>query len=123
MDTNNLKQPPSLRIFFATEMWERYGFYVIQTLLALYLTQHFEWEDRPIYDLVASFTAITYLSPIIGGFIADHLLGQKRSILAGILFLFVSYGLLTIVSYLEVVSRSETLYRKALYVRSSHCHS
>ncbi len=98
MDTNNLKQPPSLRIFFATEMWERYGFYVIQTLLALYLTQHFEWEDRPIYDLVASFTAITYLSPIIGGFIADHLLGQKRSILAGILFLFVSYGLLTIVA-------------------------
>lgn len=85
------KHPPTLSIFFATEMWERYGFYVVQTLLALYLALHFKWDDKSIYPLVGSFTALTYVSPVIGGWIADHLIGQKRSILAGAVVLFLSY--------------------------------
>src|SRR5262245_54132396 len=86
-----ITHPPSLHTFFATEMWERYGFYVVQTLLALYLAFHFKWIDKRIYSLVGSFTALTYLSPLIGGWIADHLLGQKRAILTGAVFLFFSY--------------------------------
>lgn len=85
------QQPSSLRIFFATEMWERYGFYVVQSLLALYMALHFKWQDQRVYALVGSFTAMTYLSPIVGGWIADHLLGQKRSVLMGAVFLFFSY--------------------------------
>lgn len=91
MQNQSLAHPPSLRIFFATEMWERYGFYVVQTLLALYLALHFQWDDKRIYSLVGSFTALTYLSPVIGGWIADHLLGQKNSILVGAVVLLVSY--------------------------------
>lgn len=72
-------------------MWERYGFYVVQTLLALYLAIYFKWNDDRIYPLVGSFTALTYLSPMIGGWIADHLIGQKRTILTGIIVLFLSY--------------------------------
>ena len=72
-------------------MWERYGFYVVQTLLALYLVMHFKWDDSRVYPLVGSFTALTYLSPVFGGWIADHLLGQKRTILLGAFFLFFSY--------------------------------
>lgn len=94
MQTIQSAHPPSLKIFFATEMWERYGFYVVQTLLALYLSMHFDWDDSQIYPLVGSFTALTYLSPVIGGWIADHLLGQKRSIIAGIAILFLSYLIL-----------------------------
>lgn len=95
-DQNKLNsQPPSLRVFFATEMWERYGFYVVQSLLALYLALHFHWPDKHVYALVGSFTALTYLSPVIGGWIADHLLGQKRAILTGATFLFFSYLSLT----------------------------
>jgi len=90
--------PPSLRVFFATEMWERYGFYVVQSLLALYLALHFKWPDDQVYALVGSFTALTYLSPVIGGWIADHLIGQKRAILAGAVFLFFSYLVLTFLS-------------------------
>ena len=73
--------PPSLRVFFSTELWERYGFYVIQSLLALYLALHYEWPDKQVYTLVGSFTALTYLSPVIGGWIADQFLGQKRTVL------------------------------------------
>ena len=90
--------PPSLRTFFATEMWERYGFYVVQSLLALYLALHFKWPDEQIYALVGSFTALTYLSPVLGGWMADHLLGQKITILTGSVFLFFSYLALTLLS-------------------------
>lgn len=90
------KHPKSLRIFFATEMWERYGFYVVQSLLALYLALHFRWPDKQVYALVGSFTALTYLSPLVGGWIADKLIGQKRAILLGAFVLFLSYCFLSI---------------------------
>lgn len=97
METFPEKHPKSLRIFFATEMWERYGFYVVQSLLALYLAMHFKWPDDQIYALVGSFTALTYLSPLVGGWIADHLLGQKKAILLGAAVLFISYCFLSLV--------------------------
>lgn len=89
--------PKSLRVFFATEMWERYGFYVVQSLLALYLAMHFQWHDDRVYALVGSFTALTYLSPVVGGWIADHLLGQKRAVLTGAVVLCLSYVTMTFI--------------------------
>ena len=91
MNKSEPNHPKSLRIFFATEMWERYGFYVVQTLLTLYLVLHFKWPDKQVYALVGSFTALAYLSPLLGGWIADQLLGQKRVILLGALLLLFSY--------------------------------
>lgn len=96
MHTLTNHHPKTLRIFFATEMWERYGFYVVQTLLALYLALHFAWPDKDVYELVGSFTALTYLSPVLGGWIADHLIGQKRAILLGALILLISYFFLSL---------------------------
>lgn len=96
--TNELHQhPASLRVFFATEMWERYGFYVVQSLLALFLALHYQWPDKQVYALVGSFTALTYLSPVIGGWIADQFLGQKRTILTGAVCLCLSYLVLALI--------------------------
>ena len=64
------KYPKTLKIFFATEVWERYGFYVVQTLLALYLVLKFHLADHITYEIVGSFTALTYISPILGGFLS-----------------------------------------------------
>lgn len=100
------KHPKSLRIFFATEMWERYGFYVVQSLLALYLSLHFKWPDKQTYSLVGSFTALTYLSPVVGGWIADKLIGQKRAVLLGSVVLFISYCLLSIVDSTVILTAS-----------------
>lgn len=91
MQHTKIAHPGALKIFFATEMWERYGFYTIQTLLALYLVLSFKWSDANVYSIVGSFTALTYLSPVLGGWIADNFLGQKRSIVAGAILLFISY--------------------------------
>ncbi|MDR3441899.1 MAG: peptide MFS transporter [Legionella sp.] len=100
------KHPKSLRVFFATEMWERYGFYVVQSLLALYLALHFKWPDKQIYALVGSFTALTYLSPVVGGWIADKLIGQKRAVLLGAFVLFISYCLLSLVDNTTALTAS-----------------
>lgn len=96
MDTLDYKHPDSLRTFFLTEMWERYGFYVVQTLLVLYLTFHFHWEDTRAFELVGAFTALTYISSLVGGWIADHLLGQKTSIILATIILMISYSVLAL---------------------------
>lgn len=85
------RHPPELRTFFATEMWERYGFYVVQSLLAIQLTVRFGWTDEAIYTLVSAFTGLTYLSPMLGGYIADTWIGQKKTIIIGGLCLCGSY--------------------------------
>ena len=87
-------------------MWERYGFYVVQSLLALYLALHFKWPDKQIYALVGSFTALTYLSPVVGGWIADKLIGQKRAVLLGAIVLFTSYCLLSSVDSVSILTAS-----------------
>ena len=89
------KHPASLKIFFATEMWERYGFYVLQSLLAIYLSTYFGFSDELTYSMVGSFTAITYISPIVGGFIADKFIGQKATIQLGAIILLINYLILT----------------------------
>lgn len=91
MENKQAKHPASLGIFFATEMWERYGFYVVQTLLALYLLVYFKWQDKEVYALVGTFTGLSYFAPLFGGWIADRLLGQKITTLLGTFFLFFSY--------------------------------
>lgn len=106
MHTSSEKHPKSLRIFFATEMWERYGFYVVQSLLALYLALHFKWPDKQVYALVGSFTALTYLSPVVGGWIADKLIGQKRAVLLGAIVLFLSYCILSLVDNTTMLTAS-----------------
>ena len=93
-----IKHPRSLKTFFLTEMWERYGFYVVQTLLALYLATHLGWKDKKVYELVGSLTALTYISPVIGGWIADHLIGQRAAIISGGIILFLSYITLGLIS-------------------------
>lgn len=106
MQIHSEKHPKSLGIYFATEMWERYGFYVVQSLLALYLALHFKWPDKQIYALVGSFTALTYLSPVVGGWIADKLIGQKRAVLLGAIVLFISYCLLSSVDSVNILTAS-----------------
>lgn len=91
MHTDTRLQHKKLAVFFGTELWERYGFYIVQSLLTLFLALNYGWEDENIYLLTGSFTALTYLSPLVGGFIADRLLGQKISIISGIIILIISY--------------------------------
>lgn len=91
-----LKQPRGFSIFFMTEMWERYGFYTTQTLLIFYLIGHFHLTDTVSYGILGSFTALAYINPALGGFIADRYMGAKQAILWGALLISAGYVVLTV---------------------------
>jgi len=88
--------PRVLPYLFLTEMWERFGFYVVQGLLVLYMTQHYGWTDSDSYTILGIFTALAYTAPLIGGFLASRLLGYKASIIWGGAFLIAGYAMLAL---------------------------
>jgi proton-dependent oligopeptide transporter, POT family len=96
MDVARPHHPQALPFLFLTEMWERFGFYVVQGLLILYMTEYFGFSDSMGYTILGVFSALAYISPFAGGFLADKLLGFKTSIVWGGLFLVLGYVLLSL---------------------------
>lgn len=96
MTTSQQKQPTALFFLFLTELWERFGFYTIQGLLVLYMTQYYRYSDTQSYTVLGIFTALVYISPVFGGFVADKVLGFTTSILWGGLILVIGYAILAL---------------------------
>jgi POT family proton-dependent oligopeptide transporter len=88
------QHPKGLPYLFLTEMWERYGFYVVQGMLILYLTKAYGFPDDKSFTILGLFSALAYVSPLLGGIIADRVLGFKTSIIWGGVFLILGYALL-----------------------------
>jgi len=88
------KHPKALSILFLSEMWERFGFYIIQGLLIFYITKVFGFTDTQSYTLLGVYTAFVYISPVVGGLIADKILGFRLSITVGSILLSLGYGML-----------------------------
>jgi proton-dependent oligopeptide transporter, POT family len=83
--------PRQLARLFTTEMWERFGYYGMRALLTLYLTKHFVLGDHAATGLYGGYTALVYLTPLVGGFIADQYLGSKRSVKFGAILMAIGY--------------------------------
>ena len=83
--------PSQLARLFTTEMWERFGYYGMRALLTLYLTKHFVFGDREATGLYGGFTALVYLTPLVGGLLADQYLGSKRSVKFGAILMAIGY--------------------------------
>ena len=83
--------PRQLARLFTTEMWERFGYYGMRALLTLYLTKHFIFGDRQATGLYGGFTALVYLTPLVGGYLADQYLGSKRAVKFGALMMSLGY--------------------------------
>ncbi|MFW2851395.1 peptide MFS transporter [Sphingomonas sp. TX0543] len=83
--------PKPLFWLFGTEMWERFGYYGMRALLTLYLTKHFVLGDRASTGLYGGYTALVYLTPLVGGLLADQYLGSKRAVRFGALMMAVGY--------------------------------
>src|SRR6185312_3159467 len=86
--------PSQLARLFTTEMWERFGYYGMRALLTLYLTKHFLFSDQTTNGLYGGFTALVYLTPLIGGLLADRYLGSKRSVKFGAVMMACGYFIL-----------------------------
>ena len=83
--------PPGLFILFFAELWERFSFYGMRTLLIFYLTQHFLFDDAFASRTFGSFTTLAYLLPLLGGLLADRYLGARRAVAFGAVLLVVGH--------------------------------
>jgi POT family proton-dependent oligopeptide transporter len=75
--------PKGLYVLFATEMWERFNYYGMRAVLVLFMTKALLYKDAFASNLYGSYTGLVYLTPLIGGYVADRYWGNKRSIIAG----------------------------------------
>ncbi len=85
------EHPRQLKRLFTTEMWERFGYYGMRALLTLYLANYFLFNDSTTTGLYGGFTALVYLTPLIGGLLADRYLGSKRSVKFGAILMALGY--------------------------------
>ena len=86
-----LGQPRGLVVLFFAEMWERFSFYGMRALLIFYLTQHFLFGDAAAAGIYASYGALVYLMPLLGGLIADRYLGFRKAVIFGAVLLCIGH--------------------------------
>lgn len=89
-----LGHPSKLFILFSTEMWERFGYYGMRAILLLYLTKHFLFDDKQGVAIYTSYVSLVYLTPVIGGLIADRYLGFRNAVKLGAVLMAIGYFLL-----------------------------
>ena len=77
------KHPKGLYVLFATEMWERFNYYGMRAILVLFLVKAMAFNQIDASQVYGSYTGLVYLTPLLGGYIADRYWGNKRSIIAG----------------------------------------
>jgi POT family proton-dependent oligopeptide transporter len=70
-------------VLFLAEMWERFCYYGMRTLLTLYLVESLLMGDQQAFGVYGAYTALVYAAPVIGGKLADNLLGYQRAVILG----------------------------------------
>lgn len=97
------KQPKALKTIFMVEMWERFSYFAVQSILIIYLSSVLHMTDKSAFLVFGAFGTMVYLTPLIGGYLADNLLGRVHAVSLGAILLVLGYFLLAINS-------SQTLY-------------
>lgn len=80
------------------ELWERFGYYGMQALIVYFMVQRLGFDDSRANLVWSAFSALVYVSPAIGGWVGDKVLGTKRCMMLGALILSIGYGLMAIPS-------------------------
>ena len=88
--------PRGLFVLFYAEMWERFSYYGMRALLVLYLTKHWLFDDGKANLIYGAYGALVYITPVLGGLIADRYLGQRKAVLFGGLLLATGHGLMAV---------------------------
>ena len=79
--------PKGLYMLFFAEMWERFSFYGMRALLIFYLTQHWLFNDSKSNLIYGAYLSLVYITPVLGGYLADRYLGQRKAVLFGAVLL------------------------------------
>ncbi len=99
METLKPKHPKALPFLFFSEMWERFGYYLMIGIFTLYLKdvkEGFAMTESESADLYGTFIALVFLTPFLGGLLADRFFGYRKSIIAGGLLMGIGYCMMGI---------------------------
>ncbi len=89
MDLNNNPEtqqkghPKGLYVLFVTEMWERFSYYGMRALFILFMTKALLFDKAYASEIYGSYTGLVYLTPLLGGYMADRYWGNRKSIIIG----------------------------------------
>ncbi len=85
MEKNAVKtgHPKGLYFLFFTEMWERFSYYGMRAIFILFMTKVLLMKDADASEIYGSYTGLVYLTPLLGGYLCDKFLGNRRSIVIG----------------------------------------
>jgi len=109
-----LGHPRGLIICFLTEMWERFSYYGMRALLIFYLTQHFLFSDEIAAGIYGAYISLVYITPVIGGIVADRYLGPAKAVVLGAILLVAGHMGMAIEGSqaVEVMVQGETLVQR-----------
>jgi len=91
-----LGHPKGLYMLFFAEMWERFSYYGMRALLIFYLTQHWLFSDGSSTLIYGAYTSLVYITPVLGGWLADRYLGQRKAVVFGGLLLVLGHSFMAV---------------------------
>jgi POT family proton-dependent oligopeptide transporter len=89
-----LGHPIGLFVLFFTEMWERFSYYGMRALLVLYMVDFFKWTQEDASNIYKWYTSLVYLTPLLGGYLADRYVGNKWAIIIGSVLMAIGHFLM-----------------------------
>ena len=81
--TKRPRHPTGLYVLFFTEMWERFSYYGMRSLLVYYMMKHLQFTQEHSSEIYGLYTGFVYFTPFFGGILADRILGQRRIVILG----------------------------------------
>ncbi|MFT4523531.1 MAG: POT family proton-dependent oligopeptide transporter, partial [Bacteroidia bacterium] len=105
------KHPKGLYVLFITEMWERFSYYGMRAIFILYMTKALLFDKELAAFLYGNYTSLVYLTPLIGGYVADRYWGNRKSIFWGGILMALGQFLLffSALNYTQIAENPETL--------------
>jgi proton-dependent oligopeptide transporter, POT family len=88
--------PKGLYMLFFAEMWERFSYYGMRAILIFYLTQHWLFSDSKSNLIYGAYTSLVYITPVLGGYLADRYLGQRKAVVFGGILLAIGHSLMAV---------------------------
>jgi len=95
-------QPLGLAVIFFTEMWERFSYYGMRALLVLYLVNALHYKREDALEIYGTYTGLVYVTPLIGGWIADRWLGMRKAAVIGAVVMMLGHFAMAVPSLLHV---------------------
>ncbi len=92
--TRTNKHPPGLYVLFFTEMWERFSYYGMRSLLVYYMVRHLQFTQEHSSRIYGLYTGFVYFTPLFGGMLADRIMGQRRTVILGALLMAIGHFLM-----------------------------